>query len=225
MTEKPIKEKPGTDDYDSPWKDIVEQYFQEFIEFFFPKAYNDIDWEKGYEFLDKELQKITKDAEDTRRYVDKLVKVWLKKGDETLAMIHLDVQAQWEKNFSERMYIYNYRLYDRYRLHVASFAVLGDTGSNWKPDTFERGIWDCEIKFKFPIVKLADYRNKTEYLQKSLNPFAAAVSAHLKAQDTADDKNRRRIEKILIVRGLYEKGYLKQDIINLFRNFSISGGK
>jgi hypothetical protein len=28
--------------------------------FFFPKAHAQIDWSAGYEFLDKELQKITK---------------------------------------------------------------------------------------------------------------------------------------------------------------------
>ena len=30
-------------DFDSPWKDILESYFMEFMSFFFLKAYNDID--------------------------------------------------------------------------------------------------------------------------------------------------------------------------------------
>ncbi|NJL58705.1 MAG: hypothetical protein HC887_02705 [Desulfobacteraceae bacterium] len=50
-------------EYDSPWKEIIEKYFPEFIAFFFPKAYKDIDWTKGYEFLNRELRQITKDAE------------------------------------------------------------------------------------------------------------------------------------------------------------------
>jgi len=28
----------GSDDYDSPWKKILEAYFQEFVTFFFPAA-------------------------------------------------------------------------------------------------------------------------------------------------------------------------------------------
>jgi hypothetical protein len=45
---------------------------------FFQEAYKQIDWKKGYEFLDKELQKVVRTAIGKRRYVDKLVKVWLK---------------------------------------------------------------------------------------------------------------------------------------------------
>jgi len=53
-------------DYDSPWKEIIEQFFPEFIAFFFPHIYNDIDWSRGYEFLDKELQKIVRDSQTGR---------------------------------------------------------------------------------------------------------------------------------------------------------------
>lgn len=30
-------------DYDSPWKEILEQFFPAFVEFFFPIAYNGLD--------------------------------------------------------------------------------------------------------------------------------------------------------------------------------------
>jgi len=50
-------------DYDSPWKEIIEQFFPEFIAFFFPHIFADIDWSRGYEFLDKELQKIVRDSQ------------------------------------------------------------------------------------------------------------------------------------------------------------------
>jgi len=32
------------DEYDSPWKEIIEDYFSEFMSFFFPQAHSDIDW-------------------------------------------------------------------------------------------------------------------------------------------------------------------------------------
>ncbi len=56
-------------EYDSPWKEIIEQYFPEFIAFFFPDAYKDIDRTKRHEFLNKELRQITRDAEIGRKYV------------------------------------------------------------------------------------------------------------------------------------------------------------
>lgn len=62
-------------DYDSPWKEIIETYFPDFMTFFFLQIHRAIDWSKGYEFLDKELQKVVRRAKTGRGYVDKLVKV------------------------------------------------------------------------------------------------------------------------------------------------------
>ena len=64
------------DDYDSPWKEGMDLYFKELMEFFFPEIASEIAWNKGYEFLDKELQSVVRDAEIGRRHADKLVKVW-----------------------------------------------------------------------------------------------------------------------------------------------------
>ena len=66
-------------DYDSPWKDAVECFLEQFLLFFFPQVHGEIDWTKGYELLDKELRKIVKDAELGKRFADVLVKVWKKK--------------------------------------------------------------------------------------------------------------------------------------------------
>ncbi len=43
--------------------------------FFFPYANQEINWDKGYETLDKELQKVVQDANLGKRLADKLVKV------------------------------------------------------------------------------------------------------------------------------------------------------
>ena len=45
------------DEFDSPWKKVLEDYFSDFMAFFFPNIHQDIDWDSGYEFLDTELQK------------------------------------------------------------------------------------------------------------------------------------------------------------------------
>jgi len=45
--------------YDSPWKEALTRYFEPFVAFFLPQAHGEIDWNRGYEFLDKELQQIT----------------------------------------------------------------------------------------------------------------------------------------------------------------------
>ena len=63
------------DDFDSPWKTAIEEYFEEFMQFFFPIAYTDINWNRGYQFLAKELQQVVQDAALGLRHADKLVQV------------------------------------------------------------------------------------------------------------------------------------------------------
>ena len=131
------------DDFDSPWKNIIEWYFEDFMAFFFPLAHTDIDWSRLVEFLDKELQQVVRDAEFGRRQVDKLAKVWRKSGEEQWVLAHLEVQGQYEADFDERMYTYHYRLFDRYKRAVASFAVLSDDNPTWKPGKYENQLWGC----------------------------------------------------------------------------------
>ena len=60
-----IEDKEGEvrpSDYDSPWKEAIECYFEAFMEFFFPHLLREIDLGYGYEFLDKELQKIVSET-------------------------------------------------------------------------------------------------------------------------------------------------------------------
>jgi chromosome partitioning protein len=85
-----------------------------------------VDWSRGYEMLDKELQQIMREAEVGKRWADVLVKVWRRDGHEVWVLVHVEVQSQEEAEFPKRMYVYNYRIGDRYDRPVASFAVLGD---------------------------------------------------------------------------------------------------
>lgn len=195
----------------------MECYFEAFMAFFFPQAHVDIDWSKGYEFCDKELQQVVRDAELGRRFVDKLVKLWRKNGDEAWLMVHIEIQSQEEGQFAQRMFVYNYRLYDRYKRVVVSLAVLGDERSTWRPNQFGYELWGCQVGFQFPIVKLLDYRQQWQTLENSDNPFATVVMAHLKAQETRYDENDRKSWKLSLTRRLYEKGYQRADILNLFQ--------
>lgn len=207
--------EPQTE-FDSPWKDVIERYFQDFIQFFFPQAHGEIEWSRGFEFLDKELQQVVRDAELGRRLADKLVKVWRTGGEEAWVLIHLEVQSQEETNFSERMFVYHYRIYDRYKRSVASLAVLGDQRESWRPNQFGYELWGSEVRFRFPVVKLLDYQQWSA-LEANSNPFATVVMAHLKAQETRADRSRRFEWKLALTRRLYERRFSREDVINLFQ--------
>lgn len=204
-------------DYDSPWKEALERYFEAFMAFCFPQAHAEIDWARNYEFLDKELQQVVRDAEIGRHLVDKLVKVWLQNGEEAWVLVHIEVQGQVEPQFAKRMYVYNYRLFDRYDRRVASLAVLGDEQLNWRPDGYSYTLWGCRASLEFPVVKLLDYEAQWSDLEQSSNPFAVIVMAHLKAQATRRDLEGRLQWKLSLVKGLYEQGYGREDILELFR--------
>jgi hypothetical protein len=64
-------------DFDGPWKEVLDLYLEDAMAFFFPEAHRDIDWSRGYEGLDKELQLVMPEGERAAQAVDKLVKVAL----------------------------------------------------------------------------------------------------------------------------------------------------
>lgn len=49
-------------EFDGPWKEALEWYFEPFLAFFFPEAHAGIDWDRGHDFVDKELQKLAPEA-------------------------------------------------------------------------------------------------------------------------------------------------------------------
>ena len=204
-------------DQDSPWKEILEQYFPEFLAFFFPEVHAGIDWTIPHVFLDKELQQVVRDAETGARRVDKLARVQLKDGQEARILIHIEIQGQRETAFPKRMFVYNYRIFDRHDVPVVSLAVLTDDQPGWRPNHFGYELFGCRVSLDFPIVKLLDYQAQGDDLENSSNPFALVVMAHLQTQATRKDMNQRYAAKLNLAKRLYQRGFSRKDILELFR--------
>jgi len=203
--------------YDTPWKEALQQYFEPFLSFCFPKVHALIDWSQPPESLDKELEQIVRQADSGERIADKLFKVWLQDGKSTWVLVHVEVQSQSDDDFAKRMYQYNYRAFDLYEQQVISLAVLGDKQATWRPGHYGYTLGDCEVKLKFPIVKLLDYKAKWQDLEQSTNPFAIMIMAHLTTLMTQGKPPMRQQGKWDIVRKLLEKGYHQEEIRKLFR--------
>ncbi len=204
-------------DYDSPWKEALDFFFADFLRLFFPEAHADIDWDRPGESLDKELQQIAPEAEIGRRYVDKLVKVWLKNGGEQWVLVHVEVQMTDEAEFPWRMYVYNCRIFVMYNTRVASFAVLGDDNPHWRPESYGYQLWGTEAGLRFPIVKLLDYAARRAELEQSDNPFATVVLAHLDAQETRQELGERKDRKFALIKGLRRRGWSETQVRRLFK--------
>lgn len=75
-------------------------------------------------------------------------------------------------------------------------AILTDGDTNWRPSSYSRELWNCRLDFNFPMVKLIDYEVQKAVLEKSQNPIAKVIAAHLAAIRTKGDPKLRYKNKV-----------------------------
>ncbi|TAE56655.1 MAG: hypothetical protein EAZ87_17935 [Nostocales cyanobacterium] len=208
-----------TANYDETWKEAITEYFDSFLQFFYPEIYEKVDWSKKPISLDKELEQITASAETSKRHADKLFQVWLLDEQVIWILIHIEVQSQYDQKFNQRMFIYNYRAFDLYNQPVISLAILGDESKTWRPSFYQYGLGNSQLSFNFSSVKLLDYQ--WEDLEQSENIFAIVVMAHLKTKETNSNLSEREQWKWNLSRLLYERGYNRKEIVDLYKVIDI----
>jgi hypothetical protein len=145
------------------------------------------------------------------------VEVKMLSGDVGWLLVHLEVQSQRDSDFARRMFVYFYRIRDKYDKRVVSLAVLGDSEPNWRPDGYREANFGCQFDFRFPVVKLLDYAQQIELLEQSTNPFASIILAHLATMQTSQDPEDRCRWKLRLLRPLYQRGYSADEVRKLFR--------
>lgn len=204
-------------DYNTPWKEALQDYFPAFLSLCLPKLHNLIDWSQPVLSLDRELQQITLAVDSGKVTADKLFQVWLHSEENIWILVHIEVQNQEETGFAKRMYQYHYRAFDLYGSQIVSLAILGDQREAWRPNSFGYELGGCRLSLEFPMVKLIDYETQWEQLETSQNPFSVIIMAHLRTKSTTDNPEAREQWKWRIVQGLYEREYSKDEIIRLFQ--------
>lgn len=198
-------------DQDSPWKSAIEVFFQPCMQLLFPKVASQLDWWHEPVFMDKELQKLTSDSSDSRRHVDKLVRVHSLSGECHWLLLHIEVQGAPEKEFTRRMFTYYYRLIERFGEPVVSMAILTDTRKSFRPDHYQQELMGCGVRFDFICVKLLDLQPQLEAMLAGDNIFALLVAAQLTAKQVKNP--RQRTDAVLnFYRMARKKGYSRQHI-------------
>ena len=201
-------------EFDTPWKKILDIYFEDFVSYCWPDRHAQINWEKGYKSLDKELSKIARDAPITNRVVDKLMEVYLKNGESAYVLIHLEVQGQFDLHFEERMFIYYCRLNDLHKKPIASLAILVDADEDWRLGSYKKELWGSSIEMRFPIIKIIDYKSHIRELEASSNPFASVILAQLATLEK-QSAEAKLISKINLIKWLYTRGWKREDVMTL----------
>ena len=157
------------------WKAALEDMFDDFLRFFYPQADELFDLERGFEYLDKELEQLfPPDANNySARHVDKLIKVFTRDDQEKWVLIHVEVQGHTDHDFAKRMFQYYYRILDKYDKPITAFAVFADTGKSFHPKHYESEFLGTKVYYAYNTYKIID--QDTTELEASDNPFAMAV--------------------------------------------------
>lgn len=213
---KQKKENPRADN-DGAWKEIISAHLKDFVEFFWPEAYVDIDWERPYEFLEQELLTIGIPEAIGKHHIDKLFKVFLKNGKEQWILLHIEIQNTKDGDFSKRMFVYFYRIFDTYDKVIASLAILADTDTTWRPNCYHQKIWESEISRTYEIVKLIDYKSRVAELQNHPNPFAMVVLVQLAAMETQPNDQQRLLTKLEFFRSLCNQGWPLEKCMSMYK--------
>jgi hypothetical protein len=198
---------------DELWKNIIEDLFEDVIEFFMPDLYPYIDFSKGFTFLDKELKKIFPKSKTKKRYPDHLVQVYLKNGSQQLILIHIEIQGYRDKNFSERMFTYFYRIYDKHKKPIVALCIFIDKHKEYKPACFEYNFFKTKLTYEYRIYKLIEQDEKM--LSESNNPFAMAALVGLYQLKSGQNITKQYESKVKLLRLLLSKGFSTEKISSL----------
>jgi hypothetical protein len=211
---------------DTLWKAIIEELIDDFILFFFAEYAHLIDFESGFEFLDKELQQIFPESETDRRHADKLIKAKLKDGSIVYFLIHIEVQGYDDEFFDRRMYEYGYRIDDRYKLPLTALAIYTHSNKATHFRSYHREFLGTIQHYEFPVYILADHT--LDELKKIDNPFAIVMATALMGLKRKPKDTKLLDLKRELVKNLYAKGYAKSkisallDFIRYYVNFTNS---
>ncbi|BAZ15281.1 hypothetical protein NIES4071_71530 [Calothrix sp. NIES-4071] len=169
-------------DHDGLFKKLLQNFFPEFIELFFPDISNY--WQRdSIQFLPQEI--ITDIIDGEKKIVDILVQA-LFQNQEKLFIIHLEHQSYTPKVFNQRMFLYYIDLYKEYRLPIYPIVIYShDAPLTQEPSSFQIDFpgW-TPLKFEYRVVQLnqLDWQN----FVNTTNPVACALMSKMRMR--AEDR-------------------------------------
>jgi hypothetical protein len=176
-------------DYDGLWKKLIYELFEEFVLFFLPDLFEEIDFTRDPDFLQQELFKEIIDEKKGRNVADQIIKVFLKSGEEKWLLIHIEVQGESEPDFSRRMFRYYYRIFDRYNRDIVAIALFTNSSEKPHSNIYQRSTHGTTITYTYNTYQFSDHNE--EELIHSNNPFALAVLAGKYAYETKQNDQKR----------------------------------
>lgn len=195
---------------DTLWKGIIENLVDDFVRYFFFEHVEEIDFERGFEFLDPELQKLMPDNHGQKRHADKLIQVWFKDGLEIWFLIHVEVQGYQDPLFAARMFEYMYRIRDKYQRPVTGLAIYTDWNRNYHYTEFTEVFLGSKLHYPFNTYVLRDH--PVAELSQNLNPFAAIMETAWQHLAKPKDEQSLRSLKLELIQRLQSRNISREKI-------------
>ncbi len=195
---------------DTLWKSIIESLIDDFLWYFFPAYADQIDFERGIEFLDTELQKLIPDNPGKKRHADKLIKVWFKNGQEAWFLIHVEIQGYQDHLIGLRMFECIYRIRDKFQRPVTGLAIYTDWDRTYHVKEFKDVFLGSEVSYKFNTYVLRDH--SPAELANDPNPFAAVMEAAWQHLDKPKNDQSLRALKLDLIQRLKARNIPKNKI-------------
>lgn len=180
-------------DHDRLFKELISNFFMEFMELFLPEVRDYIE-EGSFQLLDKEI--FTDVTVGERHEVDLVAKVRFKEQD-TFFLVHVENQAQPQSNFAKRMFAYFARLHEKHDLPVYPIAVFTyNTPFSLQPDSYQVTFPDrVVLNFQFRAIQLNRFRWQ-DFARKK-NPAASALMAKMRI--APEDRARVKLECVRLL--------------------------
>ena len=161
-------------DHDQLFKTVLQTYFQDFLQLFYPEVAGQVDFQSVH-FLDKEL--FTNLPEGRRREPDIVAQIKTHDGSPEIVLVHVEVQLRRERDFEERMFQYYAMLWLRYRIPILPIVIYLRGGrEGLVEEEYRVRLFGRErLRFRYESIRLAPL-DAGEYLGKG-NPLGAALAA------------------------------------------------
>ncbi len=163
-------------DHDHAFKELLGEFFPEFIDLFFPQVAVYLDRHS----LEFQPQEIFADLTEGDTYeADVVVKAKFQQED-SFFIVHLEHQGAFGKNFDRRMFNYFSQLHRIYQLPVYPIVIFSHRSPREEGDRcykVEFPDWEV-LRFNYRAIRL-NHLNWHEYAQLQ-NPVASALMAKMK---------------------------------------------
>jgi Domain of unknown function (DUF4351)/Putative transposase, YhgA-like len=162
-------------DHDSLFKKLIQNFFLEFIELFFPDISDVLD-KDSIKFLPQEL--LTNARKGEKKIIDVLIQAKYK-NETALFIIHIEHQSYIQKDFSERMFLYFADLFKIYGVPIIPIVIFShDAPLTIQPCSFNISARGKSImQFNYEVVQL-NQLNWQDFVNKH-NPVASALMSKM----------------------------------------------